>query len=350
MIRRMGTKTLRAGMSGCGGISPVTLDAARASRHFDIVAIQDPDEERLSQVGRLFDIERRHAQFEGLLTNDVDFVILNGPNDVHLAQVEGAAAAGKHALVQKPMAPTLDDAERMVRAADTHGVHLGVLMLGLGDPLHHQVRAMVQSGWLGTPTLVQATSAHGIYLRDPPAPDDWRRDAAKVGGGAFIQLAIHALDLTRWILDDRVAAVLACGTRGQTVFQDETTLATVRFASGVLGHFAASYATDLYGLVLCGTQGRIHLLDDHLVVSGQAPFEGDVFRYTSPGREVAIPRASIDDAVAQEGRRVEIHDVFARWLLEQANYPCPGAWGVDDMRVVDATYRSIEEGRWIVLD
>ena len=337
-------------MSGCGGISAVTLEAARKSRHFEVVAIQDPNAERLARMGLRYGLQRRHEQFSDLLTDDVDFVILNTPNDYHRVQVEEATAAGKHCLVQKPMAPTLRNAELMVFDAKTHGVRLGVLMLELGDPLHHQVKAMVEAGWFGFPTLVQATSAHGIYLRAPPDPLDWRRDPAKVGGGAFIQLAIHALDLARWILDDRIEAVFAHGTRGQTVFQDETTLATVRFAGGVLGHFAASYATDLYGFVLCGTIGRIHLLDDHVIVSGRQPFEGDVFSYTTPGEEVVIPRSSILEAQAARIGEVEIHDVFARWLLGLADYPCPGERGVEDMRVVDAAYRSVEEGRWIALD
>jgi predicted dehydrogenase len=349
MIRAMNTTVLRAGLSACGGISEVTLEAARNSPHFEIVAIQDPSAERMGQMGWRYRIERQHADFKDLLTDDIDFVILNGPNDVHIHQVAMAAAAGKHILVQKPMAPTLGLARYMVEEAAAHDVRLGVLMLDLGNPLHHQVKAMVEAGWFGSPTLIQSTSAHGIYLRLPPDPLDWRRDPTKVGGGAFIQLAIHALDLAQWLLDDRIEAVSAYGTRGKTVFQDETTLATVRFAGGTVGHFAASYATDHYGFVLCGTHGRIHLLDDHVVLCGRQSFEGEFFSYPSPGEEVVIPRDSMVDALAQRIGEVEIHDVFARWILGASDYPCPGERGVEDMRVVDAAYRSIEEGRWIDL-
>ena len=337
-------------MSGCGGIAPVTLDAARASRHFDVVAIQDPDATRRAAVGAKYGIGSRHDAFEDLLAEDVDFVILNGPNDVHGPQVERAAAAGKHCLVQKPLAPTLDVAERMVQCAAAADVRLGVLMLDLGDPVHHQVKAMFEAGFFGVPTLVQATSAHTIYLEAPPDARDWRRDPAKVGGGAFIQLAIHAIDLARWLLDEKAAAVLAGGVRHHTVFEDETTLATVRFRGGAVGHFAASYAADLYGFTLCGTRGRILLTGDHLLIQGRALFEGDVFDYRSPGTEVVIPRASIEAAVQRRRPEVEIHDAFARWVLGIGDYPCPGEQGVEDLRVVDGAYRSLEEGRWIELD
>jgi len=346
----MGPRTLRAGMSGCGGIAPVTLTAAQRSPHFDVVAIQDPDPRRRAEMGDRFGIDRRHTTFRDLLTEDLDFVVLNGPNDVHAPQVEHAARAGVHCLVQKPMAPTLPMAEDMVETADRAGIRLGVLMLELGDPIHHEVKAMVEAGFFGVPTLVQATSAHTIYLDTPPEAHDWRRDSTRVGGGAFIQLAIHAIDLARWLLEDQVVSAWAGGTQRHTVFEDETTLATVRFAGGVVGHFAASYAADLYGFVLCGTEGRVHLLPDHVVVWGRRPFEGDLLGYTKPRTEVVIPRSKLKKAVVERMPDVEVHDVFARWVLQESDYPCPGDRGVEDMRIVDAAYRAVEEGRWIDLD
>jgi predicted dehydrogenase len=284
-------RPLRAALSACGGMATVTLEAARRSPDLEIVALQDPLAEARDRAGEAFGIDRRHASFEELLTDDVDAVIVNGPNHVHRRQVELAAAAGKACLVQKPMAPTVEDAEAMVAACERHGVKLGVTMLALGDPIHHQVRAMVADGWLGEPTLVQAVGAHGIYLREPPPPGDWRRDPEKVGGGAFIQLAVHDVDLAAWILGREVTAVAAVGAGGRTVFEDETTAAAVRFGEELAGTFSASYATDLYSFGIAGTRGRIQLLPEHVVVRGEAPFRGDVFTYDGPGREVALPGA-----------------------------------------------------------
>lgn len=339
---------LRAALSACGGMASVTLEAARRSSDFDVVAVQDPLEDARDRAGSLFGIERLHRDFEELLTDDVDFLVLNGPNHVHRSQVEAAAAAGKACLVQKPMAPTVADAEAMVAAAARHGVKLGVTMLGLGDPIHHQVRAMVTAGWLGTPTLVQAVGAHGIYLRKPPPEIDWRRDPAKVGGGAFIQLAVHDADLASWILGRDITAVAAGGAGGQTVFEDETTAATVRFGDDLVGTFSASYATDLYSFLLCGTRGRIQLLPEHVVVRGEDAFAGEVFAYDAPGREVVLPRDSLRDAIKSRRDALEIHGAFARWVLGTADdYPCPGERGLRDLRVVDAVHRARREGRWI---
>jgi predicted dehydrogenase len=342
---------LRAALAACGGIAPLTLDAARRSPDLEVVALQDPRAEALAAVGERYGITRRHRDFQDLLTDDVDLVIINSPNHLHLEQVRLASQAGKHCLVQKPMAPTAREGRLMVALTQGHGVKLGVTMFELGKPLHHQVRDLVQSGWLGVPTLLQSTSAHTIYLRDPPPEDDWRRNPDQVGGAAFIQLAIHHLNLATWILGREITRVCVAGTSGQTVFADETTLAQVAFGEGgPLGQVAASYAADLYGFTLCGTRGRISLFPEHIVIRGEELFAGEVFAYTEPGEEVVIPLAVLQDQVAGLQDRVEVHGAFARWVRDGGAHYCTGNRGLVDLQVVEAAYRSLREGTWITLD
>jgi predicted dehydrogenase len=334
-------------MAACGGIADLTLDAAQESPDFEIVAIQDVSPEALRNVGDRHGIARRHLVFAELLTDDIDFVVINSPNHCHLPQVVAAAAAGKHCLVQKPMAPTYPDARAMVEAAREHGVRLGVTMFELGKPIHHEVKAMVAGGFLGDPVMVQATAAHDLYLETPPPEGNWRRDAAQVGGGAFIQLAVHQINLACWVLDSRVASITVTGTRGRTVFEDETTLATLRLDSDVLGHFAASYATDLWGVTFLGTRGRIHVSGEHVVLKGKEPYAGEILRYEEPGRELAIPVASLTPAIEAREAGVEIHGAFARWIRGQGEFPSPGERGLEDMAVVEAAYRSLSENRTV---
>lgn len=334
-------------MAACGGIADLTLTAARRSPDFEVTAIQDVDEAALNKTGDRYDIRRRHLRFEDLLTEDIDFVVVNSPNHVHLDQVRAAAAAGKPCLVQKPLARNLAEAEAMVALAAANGIRLGVTMFEISKPLHHQVKAMVREGWLGTPTVIQACSAHDIYLRNPPEAGNWRRDPDKVGGGAFIQLAVHQINLASWILEKDVTSVSATGTRGQTVFEDETTLVTTQFRDGPVAHFAASYAADLYAFSLCGTRGRIHLFPDHLLVKGDRPFAGEIFDYPDPGEETVLRLEGLQDAVEALRDSVEIHASFARWLLDREAFPCPGEIALRDMKVVDAAYRSMKEGMCI---
>jgi predicted dehydrogenase len=336
---------LRAALAACGGISDLTLNAARRSPDFHVTAIQDVDPEALQQVGVRHGITRRHTTFEALLTDDIDFVIINSPNHVHREQLEAAAAAGKPCLVQKPMARSLAEAETMVKTADTHGILLGVTMFELSRPVNHQLRAMVEQGWLGEPVLVDACGAHTIYMDDPPPAENWRRDPARVGGGAFLQLGVHHLNLANWVLGRRALSVLALGTRSHTVFEDETTLATVTYEGGVLGRFTASYSTDAYWFAVLGTRGWVHVFSDHVVVKGKARFAGDLFTYDTPGQERVFTEAELAPGVARLADTFEVHGWFARWIRDDEPYPCPGESAIQDMKILEAVHHARRTGQ-----
>jgi len=343
------TRMLRAAMVACGGVSNLTLRAARRSPDFEVAAIQDPDPAALERVGERYGIERRHTTLDEVLTDDIDFVVINSPNHLHLEHVRRAAAARKPCLVQKPLAPSLAEAAEIVRTASEHRVPLGVTMFELSKPLHHEVKSMVRSGWLGHPGLVQAVNAHTNFLENPPPPFDWRRDPDRVGGGAFIQLAVHHVNLAGWILGQEVVRVSATGLSGRTVFEDETTTATLVFDGDTVGTFAASYAADLYGFTLIGTRGRLHLHPDHVVIRGLDPYAGELIDYRNAGQETVIPLASIADTIHRLEPEVEVHGRFARWIAHGEPYPCPGERGLEDMKVVDAVYRSRRTGETLTL-
>ncbi|MFH0945025.1 MAG: Gfo/Idh/MocA family oxidoreductase [Planctomycetota bacterium] len=343
------TRRLRAALAACGGISDLTLQAAERSPDFQVVALQDPRKEALQQVGDRYGIRARHLRFEDLLAEEVDFVIVNSPNHVHRPQVEQVLKAGKPCLVQKPMAPNLDDARAMVLAAREAGLPLGVTMFEHSRPENHQVKEMVRSGWLGEPTLLQALSAHDIYLKNPPPEEDWRRDPRKVGGGAFIQLAVHHINLARWFLDREIVRVCMFGARGHTVFKDETDVASMLFENGPAAQFAASYAARASHFLIAGTRGTIQLQEGSVTVRGDDPYPGPVFNYEEAGQESVFKlsaRATGEDA---EGDRYEVHGRFARFIRDGSEFPCTAESALRDMEAVAAAYRSRDEGRPVSL-
>jgi predicted dehydrogenase len=158
------------------------------------------------------------------------------------------------------------------------------------------------------------------------------------------------VNLACWLLGDEVAEVSARRTGGHTVFADETTLAVLGFRGGVLGHFAASYATDLWSFGLLGTRARVHLLPGHVVLKGTEPWEGDFLRYGAPGEEACLPTKDLAPVTGERADAMEVHGLFARWLRGGEPYPAPGEVGLRDLRVVEAVDRSVEEGMLVSLD
>lgn len=342
-------RPLEAGIIGCGGISHWTMRGVKPGGDFIVTAAYDVVLETLHAFCDKYGIENRFERYEDLLEAGVDFVIINSPNNAHLEQAELAARRGIPCLVQKPLAPTLADAEKMLLAVEESGVKAGVTLYEFCDPLNHQFKAMVDSGFLGEPVLVQACFAHDYYLTAPPDKSNWRRDAARVGGGAFIQLAVHQVNLASWLLGSRVARVSAEGAKKHTLFDDETSSASAVFENGVVANFFASYATLGKSFTLRGTGGFIHRFDDTISVKGASDFSGEVFDYSASDNVKTIRLDEMKDKIEKLETKYEIHNRFARFVAGEEKFPCPLEMGVDDMRAVDAVYRSLESGRRIDL-
>ncbi|MFH1570667.1 MAG: Gfo/Idh/MocA family oxidoreductase, partial [Gemmatimonadota bacterium] len=116
---------------------------------------------------------------------------VSSPVDLHCQQVLAAAAAGKHVLCEKPMALSPEECRRMIAACDAADVHLEVCFVLRGWPVYQQVRDLVDRGRLGRLVELRAHLARWT----PRRPGEWRLDPARSGGGAFMDVGAHYLDL-----------------------------------------------------------------------------------------------------------------------------------------------------------
>jgi len=343
-------KPVRIGIAGCGGITPTVLRGMAGLPEIDIHVVQDINIAAAERVTSDFGIPRHCADFSDLLAHDIEMVVLNTPNDCHMPQALEALAAGKHCLVQKPLARNVEEGERMVAAASETDRLLGVVMLERGDPIHRQMRAMVQAGCLGTITAVRAILAHMNHLRHPPPAEDWRRSPEKIGGGSFIQLAIHYLDLAQWVLDQEIIEVDALSTsplRPDIFPEDETTCAVGRFPDGVVGMFLSSFACSADEIEFRGTGGMIRREDWGIRWQSEKPFMGELWEAGRAGEAHQLTMPELAPRIAELLPKYEPHRLFALAVRGLAPLQTPGEIGVRTLRVVEAARRSAVEKRRI---
>ncbi|MEK9658869.1 MAG: Gfo/Idh/MocA family oxidoreductase [Chloroflexota bacterium] len=180
----------------------------------------------------------------------VDAVYIASPNFLHRQHTEAAAAAGKHVLVEKPIATTVADAEAMVAASAQAGVHLGVGFHLRTHPGHVRLRALVAEGALGTVSLAEANWGRGTVGQVKPPPraalQAWWDDPAKVGAGAFMATGVHCADLLRFVLDDEVSEVSALIDATEAAPLEELVALTLRFRSGALATVMTGRRTPGY--------------------------------------------------------------------------------------------------------
>lgn len=219
---------------------------ARALRDFesaDLVAASWHDRAQLDEFTTSFGVRGYLAADDLLASEDVDVVHIAAPvSQMHDLTLR-AAAAGKHIVLGKPMAMTLEEADRMVQAVEGAGVvcvpFQGIMRLRSGD-----LKERIGRGEIGEVVLLHQTSRWSIA-------EDWHRsgkpgwfvDPSHVPGGAFIDEGIYWIDLFRWLTESAVVEVDArvANLVHKNIAVEDWGMATFTFASGVVATLEASW-------------------------------------------------------------------------------------------------------------
>lgn len=242
------------GLIGAGRIAQVHARAYRNVAGATLLAAADVVKEAADRTAATFGLDAYYDYHELLARQDIDGVVVAVPSPLHARIAVDVARAGKHVFCQKPIAPTLTEADTIIAACRDAGVVLQVGFMLRSTPPIAEIKEMVENGVLGDLVALRA-SAFGW---EPNG--DWFYQVDK-GGGVIVDTMIHFLDLWRW-LGGEVRAVHALGgayvldgaKRYDTTDNAHVSLA---FASGAIGSILGSWTTgygDLF-FEVHGTKG-----------------------------------------------------------------------------------------------
>ena len=201
----MANQPLRLGAAGLGRAFTLMLPTLKAHSRVKLVAASDPRTEARQQFERDFGGRAYESVAALCRAPDVDAVYLATPHEFHAEHVVAAARAGKHVLVEKPMATTLAECEAMVSAARASGI---TLVVGHGHSFNAPVlraRELIADGKLGSVRMITAIN-YTDFLYRPRRPEEL--DTSKGGGVVFSQGA-HQVDIVRLLAGGKVRSVRA---------------------------------------------------------------------------------------------------------------------------------------------
>jgi predicted dehydrogenase len=196
----------------------------------ELVAAANWRPESLAALAERHGIPRTTGDWRELAGDpSIDAVVIGTPNSLHAPQAIACLEAGKHVLVEKPMARTLAEAESMNAAAAASGVSLMVAHCWRFHPDVRALRGRIERGELGR---VVKTRGYGVHAGWGPA--GWFTDPELAGGGALVDMGVHAIDTARYLLGDpapeRVCAVL--GTRYRELAVDDDGILLITWSDG----------------------------------------------------------------------------------------------------------------------
>lgn len=280
----------------------------------------------------------------------VQAVILTTPDQVHCAQTLEAAAAGRHVLVEKPMAPSVADCDRMIAACDAAGVRLAVVKTERYRRTSRAARELIDGGRIGPVRMLTTAScfpegvAAEIFASRP-----WYLDPA--GGGLFMSMASHNADLLLWLAGQPAVSVYAqARTYGGLGAPNLSVMAQIGFAGGAMAQMLIS--SELPPPSLRSSEVRF------TVVGGRGLIDFENYEFLDFGqgegweRLVTPPRF---DYVAdpKSPQRLEPHigvvQGFVDAILADAPPPVSGADGRAAVAICAACLQSAAAGQAVTL-
>ena len=204
-----GHDRLRTAIVGAGFIGPHHIDAVRRGGYADVAVLVDRDPDRGPVTARSLGVPQAVTDIDAVLRDSsIDVVHICTPNHTHVDLARAVMEAGKHVVVEKPVATDRAGATALLEVARRTRRHAAVALTYRGYPMVRRARELVRSGHLGRLRLV-----HGGYLQDwlsDPSDYNWRLDSAAGGvSRAFADIGTHWFDTVEFVAGARVTSVMA---------------------------------------------------------------------------------------------------------------------------------------------
>jgi glucose-fructose oxidoreductase len=325
---------VRFAVIGLGYISQIAVlpSFEHAKRSCRLTALISGDEVKRKRLSKRYGAHHvwDYEHFDEALESDTfDAVYIALPNHLHREYAVRAARAGKHVLVEKPMALSARDCDAMIRAADEHDVRLMVAYRLHLDPVSLRAIEIARSGRIGEPQSF--VSSFGMTVR----PGNIRTREDK-GGGALWDIGIYCINAARHLFAAEPVEAFAWTSHNRHARfygVESAAIASLRFPGGQLATFWNGLASaDIGRYTLVGSKG--HLSMEH------------AYEYHEP-RDVAL---TVGGRVQR--RRYSMHDQFAAEMtyfsrcVQDGTDPVPsGMEGRADVAVIEALYASARSGK-----
>ncbi|WP_275460820.1 Gfo/Idh/MocA family oxidoreductase [Streptomyces noursei] len=337
-------RPMRFGLIGCGDIGIEDARALAAADEADMTACHDPVAELAAETAARFGGQPEASVAALLARPDVDGVVIATPHDTHEPLLTEALAAGKHVLLEKPVAHDLASAQRVLQRAQASQLRTGILFPTRTDPRFCRAREAIAAGEIGTPLGVATT-----YFTDKPAAyflggisgrvsTTWRLSKERAGGGFLIMNLIHQIDAVRALLGrepDRVYAETAPSSTAEAPGIEDVVSVVLRFGTVVATLIGSASVVGGRGMQtrVWGEKGEVQLTPAYSLTHRRAPALAPAESVTAQAAPTAIDL------------RTSAFTRFARAVHDGSPVDVSLADGLRTQAVVEAAYASARLGR-----
>jgi len=332
---------LGVGIIGAGRIGMVHLEALSKCENAKAVIISNPTVSKAEAAANKFKLDAFSGDAMEVINHpDVEAVWICSPSQFHADQIEACAAAGKHVFCEKPIATSVVETVEAINACNEAGVQLMTALQRRFDPNFLRFKEAIKSGEIGEVVTVKLCS------RDPaPPPVEY----VKGGGGIFKDMAVHDLDMARYLMDSEPVAIMALGScqidpaiktlEGPEAY--DTATVVMKFANG------KDAIIDVCRQAPYGYDQRAEVLGKKAMVQTDNSYPNTARLYSASftgnaDKPYDFFMSRYKEAYVQETL------AFVEALVNQRPAPCTGEDGLVALVMAIAAGKSAEEERWVL--
>jgi len=340
-------KKLGFGIVGCGMISEWHARAIAEIDGIYLVGVTDVNKNSRERLAKKYGVRAFDTYEQMLNCAEVDVVCICTPSGLHAPLAIQAAKAGKHIIVEKPMALNLEEADQMIHVCEENRVKLSVISQLRFTEAIGRLKEAVDKGLLGR--LIMG-NIYMKYYRSQEYYDSssWRGTWKMDGGGALMNQGIHGIDLLQYIMGKVKSVFAYARTLARNIEVEDTAVAVLEFDNGALGIIQGT--TSVYPgfprvLEINGSKGTIALEEDSIIkweIEGLSPPEGVVIGKTKANS------ASNPSDFSIEGHIKQIQDM-AHAIWEDRKPLVDQYEGRKPIEIIMAIYESSRTKKMVTL-
>ncbi len=349
--------SFRFGLIGAGVAADLHVQAMKVLPDVEVRGVTDLDRSRAKALVERYGIPEVFETMDDLLTSPaVDAVAILTPHHLHLPATVATAKAGKHVLVEKAFADTVEAADAMIEVCRRHGVVLGGIFQNRFTPAAKACRRAVQGGEIGQVFLASVR----VKLRRSAAYFErsaWRGRKGEAGGGVLMIQAIHALDLLLWTLGMPRQVLGRSATAVHAIEVEDLAVGILEFEGGALAAMEATTAAipeHPPELEIHGDRGTAALFDSRGFLSFWSSTLDHPASLPDRWRRNAADFREQEEAAFPSQAAVEPHVENIRDFVAAVREGRPplidGREARKSLLVIEALYASSRTGGWIPVE
>ena len=333
----MKDNNLSIAIIGCGNIYQIHADAIRDHDQAYLLAVVDNQKERVETAAAEYNCTSYQDYQEMLKEPEIDVVHICTPHHLHYSMAIDCLEAGKHVLVEKPMAKDVDGAKKMIDKAQKTEKKMGVVFQNRYNKTSIKAREMIDDGEIGS---IKGIKGIVTWHRNQEYynQDAWRGRWETEGGGVLINQSIHTLDLLQWLGGNIKAIKGHVDTRilEDAIEVEDTAEATLYFDSGAKGLF---YATNCFStnspveIVIHGERGLLKITNNNLIL-----------QRNGEKQQLGQNHKSQYKTYWGKGHKSLINDFYDNIINDTHNY-IKGKEGIKSLELIKGIYQSSQNNK-----